>query len=295
MFQKESHAMRNIMKSYVFFVTTFVMGAALMSLNAEGYMMGPYPDQSNQYPPGFNGGMNPGFHMGGTYNMNNMMNEIYPGLLQAWPHATMWQGEDGAIRIQPEPQGPVYTYYVPMEGWSDNHGTGPYMHFDNGGFNAMTSTGTYWGHPAPYDSDGFAQMIQSAMGFAVDITYGSDGTITFEMPAGNQWVCLGASALAANVPGAGPGIGAAQPGSMYSNVMFNYDGGFQQGFHPAFMQSSEIMNTLVSMPGMGNVQLGANGEITGVYHDGVASHSIALHPADDLRNRLITDRPRLRI
>jgi hypothetical protein len=153
------------------------------------------------------------------------------------------------------------------------------MHFDNGSFNADTSTGTYWGHPAPYDPAGFTQMIQSVMGSAVDITYASDGTIAIEIPAWNQWVCLGASALAANVPGAGPGIGAAQPGSMYSNVMFNYEGGFQQGFHPAFMQSSEIMNALTNMPGMGNVQLGANGVITGTLHNGAASYPIALHPA----------------
>ena len=63
----------------------------------------------------------------------------------------------------------------PWKDWSDSQGTGPYMHFDNGSFNAVTSTGTYWGHPAPYDPAGFTQMIQSVMGSAVDITYASDG------------------------------------------------------------------------------------------------------------------------
>jgi hypothetical protein len=266
------------MRSCVFFLIASIVGVVLMNPNVQAYMMGPYPGQSSQYPPGFNGGMNPGLHMDGTYNMNNMMNEVYPGLLQSWPHASMWQGEDGAIRIQPEPQGPVYTYYVPMEGWSDNQGTGPYMHFDNGGFNAVTSTGTYWGHPAPYDPDGFTQMIQSVMGSAVDIMYASDGAITFELPAGNQWVCVGVSAQAVSVPGAEPGISVMQPGSMYSNVMFNYEGGFQQNFHPAFMSSSEIMNVLTNMPGMGDVQLGADGVITGLLHDGAGSHAIALHP-----------------
>jgi hypothetical protein len=280
MFQKEQHAMRNIMRSYVFFLIASIVGAVLMNPNVQAYMMGPYHGQSSQNPSGFNGGMNPGLHMSGTYDMNNMMNEVYPELLQAWPHASMWQGEDGAIRIQPEPQGPVYTYLVPMEGWSGSQGTGPYnMHFDSGGFQAVTSTGSYWGHPAPYDPVGFTQTIQSVLNTPVDITYQTDGAAFFQLPGGNQGVCLGASALAANVPGAEPGIDAAQPGSMYSNMMFNYGGGYRQDFHPAFMHSSEIMNALTNMPGMGSVQIGADGVITGLFHDGAATHSIALHPA----------------
>jgi hypothetical protein len=271
--------MFNIIKSYAFFIIVFVMGAALMTPNAQGSMMGPYLNQPVHNPPGFNMSMTSGLHMPGTYNMSSMMNEIYPELLQAWPHASMWQGEDGAIQIQPEPQGPVYTYFVPMEGWNSSQGSGPYMHFDNGGFQAATSTGTYQGHPAPYDPDAFTHMTQSVMGASVDITYASDGAVTIELPAGDQWVCLGASAQAVSLPGVEPGISVTQPGSMYSNVMFNYAGGYQQDFHPAFMHSSEIMNAITNMPGMGGIQLGADGVITGLLHDGIASHSIALHPA----------------
>jgi hypothetical protein len=196
--------MRNIMKSYLFLVILFVMGAALMSPSAQGSMMGPYPNQPVNHPGGFNMSMTPGLHMPGTYSMGSMMNEIYPELLGAWPNASMWQGEDGAIQVQPEPQGPVYTYFVPIEGWSNSQGTGPYMHFDNAGFHAVTSTGTYSGHPAPYDPNGFVDMIQSIMGSSVDITYASDGAITFALPAGNQWVCLGASAEAVDLPGVPP-------------------------------------------------------------------------------------------
>ncbi len=271
--------MDNTMKSYLFFIITLVMGFVLMSPIAQGSMMGPYLNQPGHNPTGFNMSMTPGLHMPGTYNMGSMMDEIYPELLQAWPQATMWQGEDGAIRIQPEPGGPVYTYFVPMEGWNSGQGSGPYMHFDNGGFQAMTSTGTYQGQPAPYDPAGFTDMTQSVIGSPADITYGSDGAVTIELPAGNQGVCLGVSAQAGSLPGVVPGISVAQPGSMYSNVMFAYDGGYQQDFHPAFMHSSEIMNVLTSMQGMGDIQLGADGVITGLLHDGIASHSIALHPA----------------
>jgi hypothetical protein len=271
--------MFNIIKSYVFFVIVFVMGAAPMNPDAQGAMMGPYPGQSSQYPVGFNGAMYPGLHMAGTYNMNNMMNELYPELLQAWPQATMWQGNDGAIRIQPEPGGPVYTYFVPTEGWNASQGTGHYMHFDNEGFHAVTSSGTYWGYPTPYDPDGFTHMIQSVLDAPVDITYQTDGTAFFQIPGGNQGVCLGVSAQAGSVPGVEPGISVTQPGSMYFNGMFNYEGGYQQDFHPVFMHSSEILNTLTNMPGMGDIQLGSDGVITGLLHDGNVSHSIALHPA----------------
>jgi hypothetical protein len=271
--------MRSIMKSYVFFVIMFLMGAALMGANAQASMMGPYPNQPASMPAGFNGWMMPGLHMPGTYNMHSMMDEMYPELLQAWPQATMWQGEDGAIHIQPEPQGPVYTYLVPMEGWNSSQGSGPYMHFDNGGFQAVTSTGTYHGYPAPYDSTAFTNMTQFVTASPSDINYGPDGAITIELPDGNQWVCLEASAQADGIPGVQPGISVMQPGSFYSNVMFDYRDGYQQGFHPAFMHSSEIMSALVNIPGMANIQLGADGVITGVLHDGAVAHSIALHPA----------------
>jgi hypothetical protein len=174
-------------------------GSALMNPNAQGSMMGPYPNQPVHNPASINMAMMPGLHMPGTYNMGSMMNEIYPELLKAWPHASMWQGKDGAIRIQPEPQGPVYSYFVPMEGWNSSQGSGTYMHFDNGGFQAVTSNGTYQGHPATYESVGFTDMTQSIMGSPVDITYGSDAAITFELPAGNQWVCLEVSAQAARL------------------------------------------------------------------------------------------------
>jgi hypothetical protein len=270
--------MKDLMKINVIFLGALLFGFAFMGPNAQGNMMGPHQNQPAPYSSGSNGGMSSGFHMPGTYNMNSMMDELYPELLQIWPNGSMWQGDDGAIQIQPEPQGPVYTYFFLTEGWSSSQGTGPYMHFDNAGFYAVTSTGTYSGHPAPYDPNAFVDMIQSIMGSSVDINYTSDGAITIPLPGGNQWVCLGASAEAVDLPGVDSGISVMQPGSMFSDVMFNYGAGYQQGFHPSFMHASEIMNALSNLSGIGDVQLGANGVITGVLHDGASAHAIALYP-----------------
>jgi hypothetical protein len=65
---------------------------------------------------------------------------------------------------------------------------------------------------------------------------------------------------------------------MFSDVMFNYGAGYQQGFHPAFMHASEIMDALTNLTGIGDVQIEEDGVIAVVLHDGAAAHPIALHP-----------------